>query len=157
MRNLSLKKVELLLRAIEDSLHSDLTERISIQSSLTIEHVMPEKWYEKWPLSDGTSAKEWVKWFIDKTEENQKKLELVTSRNALIQTFGNLTLLTRNLNSSVSNDVYSNKKPDIIRQSALRLNTYFHDIDVWDEAAIRQRGQTLFEVAKRIWPHPGNN
>lgn len=151
------KKVELLLRAIEDSLHSDLTERIAIQSSLTIEHVMPEKWYEKWPLSDGTSAKEWVKWFIDKTEENQKKLELVTSRNALIQTFGNLTLLTRNLNSSVSNDVYSNKKPDIIRQSALRLNTYFHDIDAWDEAAIRQRGQTLFEVAKRIWPHPGNN
>lgn len=150
------KKVELILRAIEDALYSDMTERISIHSSLTIEHIMPVKWYETWPLSDGTSAVEWLKWLIDNTDENQKKLEMVTSRNALKQTFGNLTLLTMSLNSSVSNDIYANKKPHIIKQSALRLNTYFHDIDVWDEPAIRQRGQKLFEVAKRIWPHSGN-
>lgn len=151
------KKVEMILRAIEDALHTDLMERVMIQSSLTVEHVMPKYWYEKWPLSDGTSAKERSKWHFDKTDENRLKLELVALRNALIDTFGNLTLLTRGLNSSVSNDVYSNKKPDIIKQSVLHLNTYFQDIDTWDEVAIRERGQTLFEVAKRIWPHPGNN
>ncbi len=151
------KKVELILKAIEDALYADKTERISIQSSLTIEHIMPEKWSDKWPLADGTSAKDWLKWLLDKNEENQKKLQLVTEKNALIQTLGNLTLLTRSLNSSISNDIYDVKRPEIIKQSALRLNTYFQDIAAWDENAIRQRGQRLFEMAKRVWPYPEKN
>jgi hypothetical protein len=50
------KKVELILRAIEDQLHKEQTEQIAIHSPLTIEHIMPEKWVEKWPMSDGTAA-----------------------------------------------------------------------------------------------------
>jgi hypothetical protein len=151
------KKVELILRAIEDELHNEKTERISIQSPLTIEHIMPEKWMEKWPMSDGTAAKDWIKWYLDKNEENQKKLQLFSERQTIVQTLGNLTLLTRSLNSSISNDRYDIKRPEIIKQSALRLNTYFQDISPWDETAIKNRGQYLFEVAKRIWPYPEKN
>lgn len=151
------KKVELILRAIEDELHNEKTERISIQSSLTIEHIMPEKWIEKWPMSDGSAAKDWLKWLVDKNEENQKKFQLFSERQATIHTLGNLTLLTRSLNSSISNDIYDIKRPEIIKQSALRLNTYFQDISAWDETAIKNRGQYLFEVAKRTWPYPAKN
>lgn len=149
------KKVELILRAIEDEIHTDMTEQISIQSPLTIEHVMPVDWMDKWLLGNGVSAKEWYKWMQEKNEDNQEKLRLFYERNSLIDTFGNLTLLTRNLNSSVQNECYNVKRPEIIKQSALRLNSYFHDVELWDKNAIRQRGQYLFEIAKRIWPHPG--
>jgi hypothetical protein len=151
------KKVELILRAIEDALQNEKTERISIQSSLTIEHIMPEKWIEKWPMSDGSTAKDWPKWLVDKTEDNQKKSQLFLERQATIHTLGNLTLLTRSLNSSISNDIFDIKRPEIIKQSALRLNTYFQDISSWEETAIKNRGQYLFEVAKRIWPYPAKN
>ena len=150
------KKVELILRAIEDELHNEQTEQISIQSSLTIEHIMPEKWMAKWPMSDGTVADkdEIIKWYLNKDEETQRKYQLFSERQTIIQTLGNLTLLTRSLNSSISNDIYDIKRPEIIKQSALRLNTYFQDISTWDETAIKNRGQHLFEVAKRIWPYP---
>jgi hypothetical protein len=150
------KKVELILRAIEDELHNEKTERISIQSPLTIEHIMPEKWMEKWPMSDGTMADkdEIIKWYLNKDDENQRKFQLFSERQTIIQTLGNLTLLTRSLNSSISNDIYDIKRPEIIRQSALRLNTYFQDIAAWDETTIKTRSQYLFEIAKRIWPYP---
>lgn len=155
-KKLKSKKVELILRAIEDSLYTAKTERISIQSSLTIEHVMPEAWTEKWPLSDGTLVKDsaWYTWWRDTDEEKQKIYRLAYERENLIQTFGNLTLLTQSLNSSIKNGHYSIKRPEIIKQSALRMNTYFQNIEEWDETAIRKRGQDLCDIAKRIWPYP---
>ncbi len=67
---------------------------------------------------------------------------------------GNLTLLTQELNSAVSNGPFANKRPEIAKQSALRLNTYFQEVLTWDEAEILKRGEKLLEHAKRIWPRP---
>ena len=54
----------------------------------------------------------------------------------------------------MSNGPFATKRPEIARQSVLRLNTYFQDVVAWDEAEIIKRGELLLEHAKRIWPRP---
>jgi len=134
----STARVETMLRAIEDYQVSDKREQIRILGSLTIEHVMPQDWEEHWPLA---------------TQESQAAA--VSERETLIHTFGNLTLLTGKLNASVSNAPFSEKRPAIIQESALRLNTFFQDLQIWDESEIRRRGLHLLKVARAIWPFPG--
>ncbi len=48
------------------------------------------------------------------------------------------------------------KRPEICKQSALALSRYFQDVETWDVEQIRDRGQMLLDVAKRIWPYPSN-
>jgi hypothetical protein len=65
-----------------------------------------------------------------------------------------LTLLTQPLNSSVSNSAFLIKKPEILKNSALALNRYFQDKEIWDEASISARGEELFAHAVAKWPYP---
>jgi hypothetical protein len=131
---LSAAKVEMVLLALDQELRTKKGESITIDDALTIEHVLPQQWEEHWPLPatdpDGIA------------------------RDKLIHTFGNLTLLTQGLNTSVSNGPYSAKRPEITAQSALRLNAYFQAVEGWDEAAIVARDLELFGLALRVWPKP---
>jgi hypothetical protein len=71
---------------------------------------------------------------------------------------GNLTLLAKPLNSSVSNGSFRAKRSQISGQSRLILNAHFQrftDNDVWNEKTISRRAEELTQVAVRIWPHPG--
>jgi hypothetical protein len=145
-------RVQYVLRAIEKRLHEAKTERIEILSSLTVEHVLPDDWIEQWPLANGQRGVTWVEQY-DKTRD-QKDVEATQKRDRLKHTFGNLTLLTQPLNSSVSNSAFDIKKPEIIKNSALALNRYFHDKDVWDDSSIEARGESLFELASTLWPYP---
>ncbi len=153
---LKASKVATLLRAIEDRLHSSYNENVTITGPLTVEHVMPQSWEENWShdvqtegdfLGDG-------EFVIKATEVAGERAQL---RDQMLQTFGNLTLLTHSLNSSVSNGAYSVKRPEIVGQSRLRLNTYFQNVDRWDEAAILDRGKELFEVARQVWAYPAED
>jgi len=36
----------------------------------------------------------------------------------------------------------------------LKMNQDVAQLDKWDEAAIRNRAETLSDLATRIWPHP---
>ena len=36
----------------------------------------------------------------------------------------------------------------------LTANTYFQGVESWDEEAILKRGESLFELARAIWPSP---
>jgi len=129
------QRVSVVLRAIEDRIYTEKTERMSIHSPLTVEHVMPQEWYETWPLPDGTYAKPLYTRLLEK-ERNTGADE----RDRLLHTLGNLTLLTHRLNSSVSNAAWEVKRPEICLQSALALNRYFQDVPVWDVEQIRERG-----------------
>jgi tetratricopeptide (TPR) repeat protein len=89
----------------------------------------------------------------DKSRD-QADVEATQTRDCLEHTFGNLALLTRPLNSSVSDSAFEIKKPEIAGNSALALDRYFHDKDAWDDTAIEPRGETLFDLATALWPCP---
>lgn len=135
-------RVAMVLLAIDRSLLTAKQEQVVLGAGLTIEHVLPQAWHDAWPAPTSSTAAE---------GENAEE-----RRNRLLHTFGNLTLLTQALNSSVSCAAFDVKKPHICRESALRLNAYFQDRLGWDEDSILDRGATLFRQACRIWPFPSD-
>lgn len=124
-------RVRMLLEAIDLQQETGKQEQLHIKSNLSIEHVYPQTPQAgAWPSLD---------------------------QETLIHTLGNLTLLTQNLNSAVSNGAFSVKRPEIARQSRLRLNAYFQSYsndDIWSAADIVKRGAELFKIAQNIWPYP---
>ena len=146
-------RVQFALREIEKRLHQPRAERIEILSALTVEHVLPDKWIEEWPFANGNRGVTWLEQF-DKSR-SPEDVEATAKRDRAKHTFGNLTLLTQPLNSSVSNAAFLTKKPEILKNSALALNRYFQDKEGWDEASITKRGEELFLHAIAKWPYPG--
>jgi hypothetical protein len=145
-------RVQYALREIERRLHQPRAERIEILSALTVEHVLPDEWIEQWPFANGNRGVTWLEQF-DKSR-SPEDVDATAKRDRAKHTFGNLTLLTQPLNSSVSNSAFLIKKPEILKNSALALNRYFHDKESWDEASISARGEELFAHAVAKWPYP---
>ena len=141
-------RLEYLLERVEAELHDGLNEDIEIKSALTIEHIMPRKWEKTWPLPGYGDVDPEGDIEILEYEEKER------DRNRVIDTLGNLTLLTQKLNSSVSNGPYTTKMPVIRSHSGLALNRDLDRWDHWDEETIRQRGEILFNAAKRVWAGP---
>lgn len=140
-------RLNYLFEILETELRSARNEHIEIKSALTIEHIMPQKWQEAWPLPGyevGETGDEFD------TEYRSKFL----GRNCAVNTLGNLTLLTQKLNSSVSNGPYSTKLPAVRAHSSLALNRDLNEWTHWHEETIRQRGEILFKAAKRVWTGP---
>ena len=132
------KKARMILEALEVALHTGKTERVTIDATLTMEHLMSREWRRHWPLSapEGTPEAE------EQTEH----------RNSLLHTIGNLTLLTKELNPSVSNGPWDRKLDAILKHSALNLNRTLAKRR--DEAAIQARTDALLKTAMKLWPHP---
>ena len=126
-----------LLDSLERVMVDKVNDEIEIKAKLSIEHVMPQEWESYWPLAD----------------PNDDAVEL---RELMLQTFGNLTLVTPEFNSKLSNRDFKTKKKEIKRTSRLLLNRRFWEDELqdWDEAAIRLRSRELFDLARRRWPHP---
>ena len=137
-------RLRMLLRALDDGLHTAKTERYLLKESLTVEHILPQHWGIHWPLPkiEGETPEAYV--------ERERR------RNHLLHTVGNLTLLTQSLNStrSVSNAAFETKKAEILKYAVLNVTRFLHDVDEWDETHILDRSKMLFEVVKTIWPHP---
>ena len=107
---------------------------------LQIEHVMPQKWEQHWPLlTSGSEAEDYV---------------ARQQRGVAINRLGNLTLVTGSFNGSLSNNSWAMKGPAIRKQSMLQLNQAFASVDDWNEAQIDARGAALAQVVCRVWPRP---
>lgn len=139
-RGRSAAKVRAILEALEFGMYSSGRQEFNplIAGDLTVEHVMPQKWRAHWPLSAGDDV------------------EAVERRERLLQSIGNLTLVTPGFNSALSNDTFIAKRPEITGNSLLRLNAYFQRMEgkEWDENAILRRAEVLFEQAVKVWPGP---
>ncbi len=146
-RNLRSRGALMLLEAIEDQLQHVYSEDITINSPLSVEHIMPQTGdASHWPVT---------------VESDESDSDAAIRRDRIIHTLGNLTLLTQPLNSSVSNGPFTvpdhpnaGKRYSITYSSRLSLNRYFDSIDHWDEAAITRRGAALADRALKIWPGP---
>jgi uncharacterized protein with ParB-like and HNH nuclease domain len=143
-------KIVHILKRLNNTYLGNKMETVTIEGSLTVEHILPEQWIEHWPLPDGTTGMTSHElWDADPSEP---RAAATRQRNAALQTFGNLTILTQPLNSAASNSEWAKKKPELLLHSLLPINQQLHDASVWDEAAIEKRGRELFQRALRLWP-----
>lgn len=101
-------------------------------SSYSVEHLMPIKWQENW-MTPGM-------------DENAKAV-----RNKMLKTLGNLTLVTKRLNSKLSNDPWSAKKETLMKYSTLSMTVSYLSEPDWDEKTILARANKLFESAVQMW------
>ncbi|WNG28387.1 DUF262 domain-containing protein [Cystobacter fuscus] len=141
-----------ILRRISNEHFTKHSEHITISSPLTIEHILPQNWVEHWPLpggEKGLSPNELLE-----ADPDDARVVASRRRNALLQTLGNLTIVTQELNSVVSNSAWSVKKPELLKVSLLPINQQLHQYETWDEAEIERRGKALFEKALKLWPRP---
>ena len=111
-------------------------EYISVDN-YTIEHVLPQNpnLSEEWQRELGSDWK--------------------AIQERYLHTLGNLTLT--GYNSQYSDRPFSEKKSmeGGFAQSPLRLNALIGQTDIWNEAAIRNRANSLAQEAKKIWPSLG--
>ena len=130
-----------ILAALEEHIRSTKAEPVGGITKLTIEHIMPKDWSTNWQLPEGTEGE----------KENAKVI-----RDRAVQFIGNLTLVTKSLNSSAKDKPWKDKRNILKEHSTLALN---QDLlqkahKVWDETTIRQRCEELSEMASQIWPDP---
>lgn len=122
-------ELELLLR------DTSKTEAIVAKpKKLSIEHVLPQTWEQTWPLDDPTPA-------------------AADARAGVINVLGNLTLVTGELNSAMSNAPWPIKR-ERLEQSVLLLNSPVKAVTSWDEQSIADRGRFLIDLIVDRWPGP---
>lgn len=149
------KKVRAVLTEIEIAKRNRMHETTGLSDGLTVEHVLPQAWLTHWPLPDGSTPT--GEQFISALYANpgeDSPAGRIAKRNQLKESFGNLTLLTQPLNSTVSNGPFAGKKDALKEHSLLVLNSEIARQDIWDESKILERGALLFNLALTIWPIP---
>lgn len=140
------------LKRLNDTLYTSKMEKISIDGGLTIEHLLPQNWYEHWLLPDGRKGASSLDLLLD--DHPQDLTEACERRDSLLQTVGNLTLMTQPLNSAASNRPWLEKRKEIEGSAMLPISVELRTIDAWDEDAIVARSERLFQRALKIWPGP---
>ena len=132
-------RVRILLEALELEMYTGKSEKIKIDSKLTIEHVLPQEWEKHWPLPVGLP------------EDAATK-----QREAILHTIGNLTLITNKLNPALSNGPWDEKRAKLSEHTLLMMNHKLVVAKTWGEQEIETRGKELFKSAIKIWPRPTN-
>lgn len=130
-----------ILWSLELASRTGMTENTPRPSSLWIEHIMPQKWEENWLLNG------------EQIEAGNIEAPGYWEREAAIQALGNLTIVTDRLNRSLSNAAFADKAPKLVEHSNLTLNRRIAEYEMWDEDTIRSRGETLADLASKIWPY----
>jgi hypothetical protein len=147
------ERLRLILEELERASRDKYDENISIPIDLTVEHVLPDKWATHWPLSDKRQAPQDLTTGVD-----EQMRTLIDRREAAKNTLGNLTLLTRSANPSLSNLPFDGKpgqnKREFLRSSLLKMNQDIANCAMWDEAAIEKRAERLATLASALWPTP---
>ncbi|AZQ44860.1 DUF262 domain-containing protein [Nonlabens ponticola] len=100
-------------------------------NAFSTEHIMPKKWSENW--------------FKDLTPEESFE------RNRKLLTLGNLTIITKNLNSKLRNSAWENKRSILNQYSSLPITTNYTSSEHWDEETISNRANDLTDLALVIW------
>lgn len=139
---LTIARVAMVLRAIEHLRAGERPDVVVLAPRLTIEHVMPQKWRAYWGFTD----------IVDELELAEREAE----RDRNLHMLGNLTLLTGEANSTLSNSPWTKKRDDLPEVSRLHLTGELsaHYRDGFDEAAIRRRGLRMASEVCSIWPAP---
>lgn len=111
------------------------------RNTLPIEHLMPQKWTDHWPVEG---------------------VEAGAERDAHINRIGNLTLITQALNSAVSNGPWlggNGKWAKFANHDVMLMNRKIRDAskDGWNEERIDQRSAMVVEALIATWPVPAGH
>lgn len=141
---LSAGKAKCILYLLESKLRtkkSALTLRAFSEYSL--EHLMPQKWQSYWMPDD--------------IDEDAKE-DFIAERNSVVNTLGNLAIITQKLNASISNAAWTKKKNgagnhDGLVEYAADLFTIKDAIckTEWNEDTISERADWIADKAIEIW------
>lgn len=147
-------RLKAFLVGLENHLRTRRTEPLAVlsrgDSRMNVEHVLPQTWEPNWPLPA------------------QRDVDPLARRENAVHRLGNLTLTTVKLNSALSNNPWTVKRPDLQRHSLLLLTTasvlsppegasgWTENAwaEGWDEDRIDLRGLYLAHHALRAWPRP---
>lgn len=144
-RKLSRGRLRMVLESIEDHWRGWTSGQVSAagmrvrRGSFAIEHLMPQSWGKNWPLPPSVPESE---------------------RDARIHRLGNLTLLTKKLNSTVSNGPWlgpKGKAAHLQGKDVLLLNSRIikdYQGSQWAEPAIDARTSQAIDAILAIWPVP---
>lgn len=163
--NIKTENAKLILFIIE--LYKRRSEKHDINSlayRYTLEHIMPKSWQKNW-LNVALLKKDGSKYLsedgnpIEITSDEGQKI-----RKHHIESLGNMTLLSQNLNASIKNNTYEkkingegDKKPGYRKYTSLYITKELvEDFDKgnveWNEATIEKRTRDLKEIMIQIWP-----
>ncbi len=142
-RSLYKSRIRMILEAIEDYERGFINDENSKsgarvrRGTYVIEHLMPQSWQANWPLGEYSED----------------------ARDNLVQTLGNLTLLTTKLNSSVSNAGWETKNIELTSHDVLLTNKKIQEMadTSWNEELIQERTAKMVEKITKIWPVPGGH
>lgn len=147
-------RLRVVLEGIEAQLRNERHEVVEIPPNLQIEHVMPQGWKHYWDTFPAMSS------------------DAAAERDRLVNTLGNLTLVTQKLNGTLSHRPWTDqaaaemstsgqhaglgKRSLIHKYSLLVLSNELVDghPDDWTDAGIRSRSERLTEALCRVWPGP---
>ncbi len=121
----------------------------------TLEHIMPQKWKEFWPVGS-PSVKDYG------TGQEIQDVDLAEeTRAAAIYEIGNMALLVSNLNSSVRNYEFKRKMEGEGRKAGIKKYDYLlytKDVtslydkgEIWDEISIRKRTEEITQEILKEW------
>jgi hypothetical protein len=101
----------------------------------SVEHLIPQGWEKNWPLPDGVTAQ---------------------ARSKHVHLLGNLTLVTKSLNSSLSNDKWEKKKESLSDRDIGFMNKKIvsEHSDDWNDEDIEERTTEIERVILQLWPVP---
>jgi alkylated DNA nucleotide flippase Atl1 len=131
-------RMRMLLEAIEDVHRAGTNQPQVPRRSYPIEHILPQKWVDTWPVADP---------------------EAEEARAEHVHRLGNLTLLTKSLNSKVSNGPWTSKREALQKHDTLLLNSRLLSThhDRWDENTIDARTDAMIEILLATWPVPDSH
>jgi hypothetical protein len=150
--NIKQSRLRVLLSAVELAQRTPLTENLALPPKLELEHVMPRGWRTYWG------------------EDLRGEHELAAKRDVLVDTLGNLTLVTKKLNGTLSNRPWRDDEAAAVTGASVGKLTLLKDYSIlllnkdiidnhpesWTEQDIRDRSKQLTEAVISIWPRSGS-
>ena len=137
-------RLRMIIEALEDARRgfvntkgSSLSESPVRRGALSIEHLRPQEWRSHWVLELG-----------EKEDE----------ADTLLHTLGNLTLVTKALNSKASNSAWLEKR-DVLKSHSTLLMTrdIVESFGKWTLQDIHSRNESIVTALLELWPVPANN
>ena len=135
-------RVRAVLEALDAALGNAESGAHAQPSALAIEHILPQKWDEHWPVPKALH------------KNPQGKQAFTEQRDRLKHTLGNLTLVASSLSPALSRSPWDVKKAELLRCSQPGLSRELHELEGWAEREILARGEVLADAACVLWPYP---